>query len=139
AFSTTAANTLGSTVISVDTTINFRGLGEIIDFVATTGVVISAGHTVTGVDRANLAIQIAPGLGATITAATHFPVRSSIDSTVAVPNNSQNKEIQGLSSIVSATGTLHGINPSTYSFWKSRTTAVGGPISDAVLRDAKDG
>lgn len=133
------ANTLNSTVINVDTTINFRGLGEVIDFVTAAGAVTSAAHTVTAVDRANLALTISPGLGAAITAGTQFPVRSSTDSTTAVPNNSQNKEINGLSNIVSSTGTLHGINPATYSFWKARQTAVGGAISDAVLRDAKDG
>ncbi len=135
----TAANTAASTVISLGSTINFRGLGEVIDFVAATGVVTSPGHVVTAVDRATLTIQITPGLANTITAGTHFPVRSSSDSTIALPNNSQNKEINGLSNIVNSTGVLHGFNPATYAFWKSRLTAVNGPISDAVMRDAKDG
>ena len=135
----TAANTAGSTVISLASTINFRGLGEVIDFVAATGVVTSPAHIVTGVDRATLTIQISPGLANTITAGTHFPVRSSADSTIALPNNSQNKEINGLANIVNNSGVLHGFNPATYAFWKSRVTAVNGPISDAVMRDAKDG
>ena len=92
----------------------------------------------TGVDRTNLVIQISPGLIANITAGTQFPVRASTDSTVAVPNNSQNKEINGLSNIVNATSVLHGFNPTTYSFWKSYVNAVNGPISDAVMRDGKD-
>ncbi len=133
------ANTTSSTIINLDTTINFRGLGEVIDFVAAAGTVISAAHVVTAVDRTNLAITITPGLGATITAGTHFPVRASLDSTTTTPNNSQNKEINGMSNIVSSSGTLHGLNPATYGWWKSRQTAVNGPISDAVLRDAKDG
>jgi hypothetical protein len=139
AFGTTAANTAGSTVISLASTINFRGLGEVIDFVAAAGTVLSAAHVVTGVDRTNLAIQISPGLQNTITASTHFPVRASTDSTTTTPNNSQNKEINGLANIVSNSGVLHGLNPSTYGFWKARLTAVNGPVSDAVLRDAKDG
>jgi hypothetical protein len=133
------ANTINSTVINIASTINFRGLGEVIDFVSAAGVVISNAHTVTAVDRTNLAITIQPGLAAAITAATHFPVRASTDSTIATPNNSQNKEINGLANIVAATGTLHGLNPATYGWWKSRVTPVNGAVSDAALRDAKDG
>jgi hypothetical protein len=132
------ANTIGSTIINVDTTINYRGLGEIIDFVAAAGTVISAAHTITAVDRTNLAITITPGLGAAITAGTHYPVRASLDSTTAVPNNSQNKEIQGLASIVNNTGTLHGINAATYGIWKSYLSSTGGAVSDTMLRVAKD-
>jgi hypothetical protein len=134
----TAANTANSTVISVASTINFRGLGEVIDFVNAAGVVQSNAHVVTGVDRTNLAIQITPGLVNAITAGTHFPVRASADSTVTTPNNSQNKEINGLANIVNNTGVLHGLNPNTYGFWKAYVNPVSGPISDAVLRDAKD-
>lgn len=133
------ANTTNSTIINVASTINFRGLGEVVDFVNAAGTVVSAAHQVTAVDRTNLAITISPGLAANITAGTHFPVRASLDSTISTPNNSQNKEINGLTNIVSASGVLHGINPSTYGFWKSRVTAVNGPVSDAVMRDAKDG
>lgn len=136
----TAANTAGSTVISLASTINFRGLGEVIDFVNAAGTVSSPAHTVTGVDRTNLCIQISPGLANTITAGTQFPVRSSSDSTIAVPNNSQNREINGLSNIVTNTGTLHGFNPTTYSFWKSQLNPgfTGGALNDTVLRNAKD-
>jgi hypothetical protein len=95
--------------------------------------------TVTGVDRTNRQVTVSPLTGVIVTATTNFLVRASSDSTVAVPNNSQNKEIQGLGSIVSSTGTLHGVNPATYPFWKSYQKAIGGAISDAVLRDMKDG
>lgn len=134
----TGTNALNATTVTIDSTINFRG-GEIIDFVNAAGVVISPAHTVGAVDRVGLSIGIAPGLAAALTAGTHFPVRASSDSTIAVPNNSQNQEIQGLKSIVSNTGTLHGVNPTTYPFWKSYQKAIGGAISDTVLRDAKDG
>ena len=56
-----------------------------------------------------------------------------------MPNNSQNRETQGIASIVGATNTLHSVNPATYPFWKSYVAAVGGPITEAALRDAKDG
>lgn len=134
-----ASNALiNATSIVLDSSINFR-TGEIVDFVTTAGVVLSPAHTVTAVVRSTKTITISPGLTAAATAGTHFPVRASSDSTIAVPNNSQNKEIQGLASIVAATGTLHGVNPTTYTFWKSYVDATGGNISDAKLRDAKDG
>jgi hypothetical protein len=128
----------GTTTITVDTTINFRGLGEVVDFVLATGGIANAanaGRTVIGVDRVNKTITVdsAPtGLTSEII------VRSSLDSTNTLPNNSQNKEINGLSNIVNNTGVLHGFNPATYAFWKSYVKAINGPVSDAVMRDAKD-
>lgn len=132
------ALTSGSTKLNVDSTINFRGLGEIVDFVNAAGTVLSNAHTVTAVDRVNLNITITPALVATLTAGTHYPVRASIDSTITVPNNSQNREINGLANIVNSAGALHGFNPATYSFWASYVSAVNGPISDSVMRLAKD-
>lgn len=127
----------GITTVTVDTTINFRG-GEVIDFVNAAGTVISPAHTVTAVNRSTKVLTFTPATVA-LTDNTHFPVRASSDSTVAAPNNSQNREIQGLNSIVAATGTLHGLNPTTYGWWKSYVDSTGGAISDAKLRDAKDG
>jgi hypothetical protein len=125
------------TVIDVTSTINFRG-GEIIDGVTiSTGVVIEPAREVISVDRTNRTITVTPALTTGLTATTDGWVRASSDSTVAVPNNSQNKEIQGLASIVAATGTLHGLSPTTYTFWKSFVDATGGAISDAKLRSAK--
>jgi hypothetical protein len=130
------AEALGQTVIDVDSTINFRG-GEVVDFVSTTAV-ISPAHEVTDVDRTNRTITVSPAIVAALTT-SHFVVRASTDSTIAVPNNSQNKEIQGLKSIVNSTGTLHGLSPTTYPFWKSYKKTSAGAISDTLLRDAKDG
>ena len=132
--------TAGATAVIVDSTINYRGLGEVIDFVNAAGVVVSPAHTVTGVNRSTLTLTIAPGLAANITAGTHFPVRASSDSTIAVPNNSQNKEINGMSNIVSNTGTLHGLNPTTYPWWAAQVNPgfSGGAVNDTVLRNAKD-
>lgn len=138
----TVRTTTGGSVATfdVDTTINFRG-GEIVDIVNAAGTVINSlgALTVTGVDRTNRQLTVSPLTGVVITQTTNFLVRASSDSTIAVPNNSQNKEIQGLGSIVSSSGTLHGVNPATYPFWKSYQKAIGGAISDAVLRDMKDG
>ncbi len=132
----TATEPAAETTIAVGSTINFRG-GEIIDFVTTAGVVISAAHEVTGYSRSGLTITVSPGLTAQTTSSDYI-VRSSSDSAISVPNNSQFKEIQGLSSIVDSTGTLHGVNPTTYPQWSSYEQAVSGPISDTVLRNAKD-
>jgi hypothetical protein len=127
------------TVIDVDSTINFRG-GEIIDGVTlATGVVIEPAREVTSVDRTNRTITVTPALTTGLTATTDGWVRSSRDSTVAVPNNSWNKEIEGLKSIVKDTGTFHGISPTTYPFWKSYVKTSSGAITDTLLRDAKDG
>jgi hypothetical protein len=130
---TTAA---AATVIPVSSTINFRG-GEVIDFVNAALTVIEAARTVTAVDRVNRQITVTPALAVGVTATTHFIVRASSDSTVGTPNNSQNREIQGLKSLVDVT-TLHGVNPATYPFWKSYVNAVNGPIADAVIRDGLD-
>ena len=127
------------TVLDVDTTINFRG-GEIIDGVTlATGAVIEPAREVVAVDRVNRTITVSPALTTGLTATTDGFVRASRDSTTAAPNNSWNKEIEGLRSIIKDTGTLHGLNPATYPFWKSYNKNVAGAVSDTVLRDAKDG
>lgn len=126
-----------ATKIPVNSTINFRG-SEVIDFVKTDGTVVSAAHTVTGINRKEREITVSPALAAKVEAGVHFPVRASSDSTTSVPNNSQNKEIQGLESIVSETGTLHGLNPTTYPWWKAFVDSTGGAIGDDVLHKAKD-
>lgn len=127
----------GATTIDVDSTVNFRG-GEVIDFVTAAGAVVSPAHTVQTVNRTGRSITIAPGLTGALTVGTHYPVRSSSNSTIALPNNSQNKETQGLGSIVSNTGTLHGLNPTTYDFWKSYVDTTGGAIADTKIRTLKD-
>lgn len=122
---------------TIDSTINFRG-GEVVDLVSSAGVynnAANAARTVVSVNRTNKTIT----LDASVTTATNdIIVRASLDSTSTVANNSLNREINGLSNIVSATGVLHGFNPATYPFWASTVTAVGGPINDSVLRSAVD-
>lgn len=127
----------GQTVIPVNSTVNFRG-GEIVDFLDNVGASLSAAHEVTGIDRPNRTITVTPALGANITT-TSLIVRASRDSTTGTPNNSYNREIQGLNSIVSDTGTLHGLNPATYPWWKSYVKTGVGAVSDQVFRDAKSG
>jgi hypothetical protein len=128
-----------TTTLDVDTTINFRG-GEVVDIVViATGVVVAAARTVTGIAGARSALQltVSPSIGVALTTGTHGLVRASSDSSIGTPNNSWNKEIQGLTSII-GTGTLHGVVPGTYPFWQSTVTAVGGAIADSVFRAAMD-
>ncbi len=128
----------GQTVISVDTTINFR-IGEVIDgLTLSTGVVIEPARTVTSVDRPNLTITVSPALTTGLTATTDVWVSASTSSTVAAPNNSWNREIAGLGKLVASTGTCHGINPTLYPKWKSYAAGSVGAISDDALRLAKD-
>lgn len=132
-----ATGNSASTTVTLDTTVNFRGLGEIIDFVSTAGAVVTGGpYTVTAVNRANKTITVSPALGATL--AGQLPVRASSDSTATVPNNSFAKEINGLRNIVGASNVLHGLNPTTYSFWSAYVQTGVGAINDTVLRTAKD-
>jgi hypothetical protein len=130
-------NASASPTLDVDTTINFRG-GEIVDVVQANGTVAGAAIEIGSVDRANRRLTGVTNFPA-VTSGTHFLVRASSSSTTGTPNNSQNKEIQGLASIVSDSGTLHGINPATYPFWKSYKKTAAGAIADSVFRDALDG
>lgn len=127
-----------ASTFDVDSTINFRG-GEVVDFVNASGTVVVAAAEVTAVDRAARTITINQSVAASTVTTSHFLVRASRDSTIAAPNNSQNKEIEGLASLVKNTGTLHGINPTTYPWWKSYVKTASGAINDTLLRDAKDG
>jgi len=139
----TAAVGAATNVIPVDTTIYFRG-GEIIDFVTvSTGAYLDAAHAaleVTAINRAGLTITFGnvANLTANLGANTSIAVRASSDSTSTTPNNSFNREIQGLANIVAASGSLHGVSPTTYPFWASFVQNTVGAISDTVLRNAKD-
>jgi hypothetical protein len=126
-----------ATAVTLDTTVNFRGLGEIVDFVSTAGVAVANGpFTVTAVNRTTKVITVSPSLGGALSG--QLPVRASSDSTASVPNNSFAKEINGLRNIVGSTNVLHGLNPTTYSFWASYLGTSTGAINDTVLRVAKD-
>lgn len=134
---------VGTATVTVGSTINFRG-GEVLDWPhSSTGVIGSgnAGMRVLSVNRVTKVVTMTSNFGTSLVAGTHVPVRASLDSTSAVPNNSQFKEIQGLSSIVSNAGSLHGMNPTTYALWKSLVNNLAGTptLNDRILRDAKDG
>lgn len=126
------------TVIDVDTTIYMRP-GIVLDgLTISTGVVIEPARTVTSVDRANRTITVTPALTTGLTATTDGWVRASPSSTIAAPNNSWNREINGLSKIVSTSGTLSGLSSTLYPSWASYGATSVGDISDDALRLAKD-
>ena len=136
---TITTGTSANTVQPVDTTVNFRALGEVVDIVTpSTGVpsnATNAGRTVVAVNRSGLQLTFD---SAVTTTTNDIIVRSSTDSTSTLPNNSWNREINGLTNIVNSSGVLHGFNPATYSFWASLVTPSVGAINESVIRTAID-
>jgi hypothetical protein len=134
----TVNDTAATASVVVASTINFRG-GEVIDILSSAGATKGAtfhGKVVLSVDRSTKTLTLDSATAAR--SVGDLIVRASSDSTTTVMNNSYNKEIQGLSSLVADTGTVHGVNPTTYPFWKSFQKSVGGALSDTELRNAKD-
>lgn len=136
---TTVNDTGTSATVTVASTINFRG-GEVVDILSSAGATKGNNNfhakVVLSVDRAAKTITLDSVTNAR--SVGDIIVRASSDSTTSVMNNSYGKEIQGLSSLVADTGTVHGVNPTTYPFWKSFQKSVGGALSDTELRNAKD-
>jgi hypothetical protein len=126
-----------TTVIPVDTTVNFR-VGEIVDVYDISGAVwLAAARTVTAVNRSGLTVTLS---GANITVATgDLIVGASSDSTTSVPNNDYNAALTGLAKIVSNTGVLHGIDPATVPQWASTVVdAAGATVGEDLLRQVAD-
>lgn len=122
----------------VDSTINFQ-VGEIVDIVDTTGVTYKANaRTVTALSRASRTLTIS-GAAPTVVVGDRI-VRASSDSTSGSPNNDLNKTINGLENIVDSTGTLHGLDPSSATYWAStEIDASSGVVGDDLLRQLVDG
>lgn len=92
-------------------------IDEVVDFVLANGTVSQAGRTITAINLATKAITIS---GAAITTAIgDFFVRT----------GNVNREWTGLSAIVSDTGILYNVNPSTEPVWKSVVVAQGSPTA----------
>lgn len=126
------------TVISVTTTVPFRRGMRIDGLTISTGVVIEPARKVLDIDRVNKTITVSPALTTGMTATTDGWVLSSSNSTVAAPNNSWNRETNGLSNIVDSTGTLHGIPTAVFPSWSSYEEAMASVgISDSAIRRAK--
>lgn len=83
---------------------------------------IAAGRTITAVDKTNKTITISGA--AVTTSSSHYVTRA----------GSGDNELTGLDAIVSDTGTLYGVDPTTYDVWKSYVDGNSG-TNRAVSED----
>lgn len=92
---------------------------------ATTGAALAnaTDRTVATVDPDTGAVTVEAGATFDATADTHGVFRQ----------GNYNKEPQGLKSIVKSSGSLFGVDPASVPLWKSKQTAVDGPISEAHM------
>jgi hypothetical protein len=128
---TVAASGSGTSTVVVDSTAKLR-VGMPIDIIVKTTGAATAGIAGTSV--------------ASITDATTFTITDTLagspDATYGVYiAGSRNKEMMGLSGIVSATSTLQGLDVANYPWWKATVLANGGTnraISDTLLQTAID-
>lgn len=119
AISTVRTTTASGTVIPVVDARLFQ-IGEVLDFIT--------GTTVNGTDRVVTGVSLAAGAN-TITINTAIAVTAGdlITRKGSGPHVSQgNREITGLAAIVSDTGTLYNVNPTTEPEWAATVFANGG-------------
>ncbi|OMD69187.1 2,3-dihydro-2,3-dihydroxybenzoate dehydrogenase [Paenibacillus odorifer] len=124
---TFAVNTAVNTLV-VDNVRAFH-IGQVIDIMNTGGSVSVAGRNVTAINP--VAKTITVDGAAVTTAATDF----------AVVKGTYNLDPMGLSGIISDSVSLQGLDPSSYSWWKSTILSNGGSaraISDPLLRQLLD-
>ena len=92
---------------------------------ASTGAALTNGldRTIATVDPDTGAVTVETGATFDATADTHGVFRQ----------GNYNREPQGLKSIVKSSGSLFGVDPSSVPLWKSKQTAINGPISEAHM------
>ena len=92
---------------------------------ATTGAALTNAldRTIATVDPDTGAVTVETGATFDATADTHGVFRQ----------GNYNREPQGLKSIVKSSGSLFGVDPSSVPLWKSKQTAINGPISEAHM------
>lgn len=131
----TAATT---TTLPVNTTVHFQ-VGEIVDVYDVSGsAYLANARTVTAVNRAGRTITIS-GANISVDAGDQI-IRASSDSTSGTPNNDKNQTINGLGNLIGNTGTVHGIDSSTATYWRSTVVdASGAVVGDTLLRQLSDG
>ena len=83
--------------------------------------------TVVSINEATKVVTFAAAIPAAVVA-TDIAVRGSYNG-----GDSYGKEWTGLGKIVKATGSLHGIDPSSYPIWASHEKAQGGALTELAL------
>jgi hypothetical protein len=112
----TAAGTV-TTFVTTDNGAQYLEIGMFVDIFTSADAVRVADVEITDISSSggNTTVTFSPASGVA-TASGDYITR----------DNSVNKEINGLESIVSDTGTLYNINPATVPVWKSTVEANGG-------------
>lgn len=133
---TTGAN---SATQAVDTTVNFQG-GEYVDIYDSTLSTYrgSASTSVSSYSRSGLTLTLS---GSVNTTTGDIIIRADSASTSGTPLNDLNNCINGLEKIVSNSGALHTLNPSTagQAFWASTVIdAASAIVGDSLLRQLQD-
>lgn len=114
-------------------------IGEVVDIVTLPSTVASQGLVVAAVNLATgvVTLQQADGSAASVTAG----IGAIITRTGSGPSASGNREITGLGAIVSDTGAIYNIDPSTEPLWKSYVDSNGGTgraVTEALFINAVD-
>lgn len=105
-------------------------LGEVVDLITKPATVAKQGAIIESIDLAANTITVDAGSSSAVTAGQ-----------IVVRTGSVNREITGLRSIVSDTGTLYNIDPSTEPVWKSPVYANGGTpraLSESLMTQMTD-
>lgn len=117
--------TLTSTGSTKDT-VKFFEEGMLIDICASDGTVKVTGREVTSVDRAAGKITIS-GAGVT-----------NLATDIIVVSGAYGCELTGFADVFQTTGSLYGLDRSTYKFYAPIITNVAGEIDEIILQNAID-
>jgi hypothetical protein len=128
---TTTTNVIQLAAATTAVQMRFFAVGDKVDVgtVAAPQTIIGSAR-VTAVDTANLTITVLAADGSTpslSTTASHFVFRQG--NNVANATN----EVTGMQKIVAASGSLHNIDPATYSVWASRVDPSVGSLSETKM------
>lgn len=115
-----------TTTVAVDDARGFWVGSHVVDIVTAPSTVAVSGRTVTAVD-------LTPGAH-TITL-SGAALTTTVGQLITL-TGSANREITGFGAIVSATGTLYNVNPTTETVWKSEVDSNGGTpraLSEGIM------
>lgn len=131
---TTAATEVVLASATDDNAMRFFEVGMVVDVgTAASPASLVSGTTISAVNRTTKTITIGSAI---TTTASHFVTRSG-----AGGSSADQKELTGLQTIVTNTGTLFSVNPSTYDTWKSyvsSNSSVNRAFTENLLEVAMD-